>query len=168
VSTEADFAEVEVQGLILRRAERVLKIADLLECVRGREVVEEWEGAGPQADPRFAFRVAFIQKVGKPTTADVAYTFIKEGSEEAKEVAHVLLKEVDKPRFTAGDIVKVMHKEGYPHFMVHHHTDLWKSLNAKKEESFGKQGPYKGTWLWFEPWVTRVRAHCQEKAALYK
>lgn len=120
-----------------------------------------------QADPRFAFRVAFIPKIGKPSTADAAYTLVKEGSEEAKEIAHVLLKEVDKPRFTASDIVRMMQKEGYPRFTIHNHTELWKSLNAKKETGYGTPGPYKGTWVWFEPWLTRVRAHCQEKAGLY-
>jgi hypothetical protein len=121
-----------------------------------------------QADPRFTFRVAFMPKVGKPSAADVAYTFVKEGSEEAKEIAHVLLKEIDKPRFTATGVVQLMHKDGYKNFTIHDHTVLWRSLNAKKEAGYGAAGPYKGTWLWFEPWITRVRAHCQEHADGYR
>lgn len=121
-----------------------------------------------QADPRFTFRVAFMPKVGKPSAADVAYTFVKEGSEEAKEIAHVLLKEVDKPRFTSTGVTQLMHKEGYTRFTLHAHTLLWQSLNAKKEAGYGTVGPYKGTWVWFEPWITRVRAHCQEHADDYR
>lgn len=120
------------------------------------------------ADPRFAFRVAFIPKLGKASNADLAVEFIKEGSEEARDFAHVLLKEVDKPRFTATDVVKLMQKEGYKQFHIQNHTDLWKSLNAKNEAGFGTPGPYKGTWFWFEPWITRVRAHCEENSDRYK
>ena len=130
-------------------------------------VLRDCRGEGRQADPRFAYRVAFIPKVGKATNADLAVQYIKEGSEEAKEFAHVLLKEVDKPRFTAGDIVKLMHKEGYLKFTLYNHTKLWQSLNAKNEDGFGAVGPYPGIWLWFEPWVTRVRAHCEENSAKY-
>jgi hypothetical protein len=120
------------------------------------------------ADPRFAFRVAFIPKIGKASNADVAYTFIKEGSDEAREFAHVLLREVDKPRFTSTNVVKFMQKDGYPRFNLQAHTDLWRSLNAKNEAGFGTVGPYKGIWLWFEPWINRVRAHCEESSAKYK
>jgi hypothetical protein len=85
--------------------------------------------------------VAFIPKVGEPSPADAAYTLVK----EAKEIAHILLKEVDRPRFTASDIVRIMHKQCHRRFMIYNHTELWKSLNARKEESFGKQGQYNGT-----------------------
>jgi hypothetical protein len=61
-----------------------------------------------------------------------------------------------------------MHKDWYPKFAIQHHTSLWQSLNAKNEAGFGTKGPYKGTWLWFEPWVTRVRAYCEENSAKYK
>lgn len=122
-----------------------------------------------QNDPRFAFRTAFVQKVGKASNADIAVQFIKADSEEAKELAHtIILKEVEKPTFTPGDIVMMMQKEGYPKFSMHHHTMLWQELNAKNSGGLGRKGNYKGTWLWFEPWVERVRAHCQENAARYK
>ncbi len=121
-----------------------------------------------QNDPRFAFRTAFVQKIGKASNADVAVQFIKADSEEAKELAHtIILKEVEKPTFTPGDIVTMMRKEGYPGFSMHYHTMLWQELDAKKSGGLGRKGNYKGTWLWFEPWVERVRAHCQEHAAKY-
>lgn len=121
------------------------------------------------ADTRFAFRVAFIPKIGKATTADVAYHFIKADSEEAKEFAHtVLLKEVEKPQFTSTTVVSMMNKEGFPKFSLYDHTRLWQGLNAKKADGFGRIGPYKGSWIWFSPWVERVRAHCQEHAEKYR
>ncbi len=121
------------------------------------------------ADTRFAFRMAFIPKVGKATAADVAYEFIKADSEEAKQLAQkILVKEIEKPQFTASNIVEMMHMEGHPKFSIHHHTKLWQSLNAKKADGFGRVGPYKSSWIWFTPWVERVRAHCQEHAETYK
>jgi len=126
--------------------------------------------AEEQADPRFAYRVAFVPKVGsRASSADLAVEFIKADSEEGKEVSQVLLKEVNKKRFTATQVVEIMQAEGYPAFNQHYHTQLWKSLGAKDPaKGFGCAGDYKGTWVWFDAWVTRVRAHCQEQGDKYK
>jgi hypothetical protein len=123
-----------------------------------------------QADPRFAYRVAFVPKVGnRASNADLAVEFIKADSDEAKEVSRVLLKEVNKKRYTAAQVVEVMRAEGYPAFKQHNHTELWQSLNAKDPaKGFGCAGDYKGTWVWFDSWVARVRAHCQEQGEKYR
>ncbi len=123
-----------------------------------------------QADPRFAYRVAFVPKVGsKATNADLAIEFIKEGSEESGEINRVLLKEIEKKRYTPSQIVAMMNKEGYRKFKLSHHTELWQSLDAKDVvKKFGCVGDYKGTWVWYESWLLRVRTHCQEHSGRYK
>lgn len=123
-----------------------------------------------QADPRFAYRVVFVPKLGKRASAsDVAVEFVKADSEEAREISRVLLKEVDKSRYAAQQIVSLMHAEGFPRFKLQNHTELWRALEAKDPaKGFGKQGVYKNTWEWFEPWVARVRAHCQEQGGKYR
>lgn len=122
-----------------------------------------------QADQRFAYRVSFIPKVGKRASAsDLAVEFFNEDSEEAKAL-QVLLKEVDKKRYTPSNVVTMMQGEGFPKFGMTQHSELWKSLGAKDAaKGFGKKGMYKGTWEWFEPWIDRVRAHCQEHSARYQ
>jgi hypothetical protein len=80
----------------------------------------------------------------------------------------VLLKEVEKPKYRPGQIVDMMRAKGYPRFNMASHTELWQSLDA--------QNPGKGfgvrlldhTWYWYENWVSRVRAHCEENAARYQ
>ncbi|HEY0628573.1 MAG TPA: DUF3644 domain-containing protein [Sphingomicrobium sp.] len=121
------------------------------------------------ADPAFAFRVAFVPKVGsKASKADLAVEFVKADSEMAEAINQVLLKEVDKARYTAGQVVELMHNEGYPQFGMGDHTKLWQSLEAKEPaKGFGREGDYKNTWVWFDSWVARVRAHCQENAERY-
>lgn len=120
-------------------------------------------------DPAFTYRVAFVPKVGsKASKSDTAIEFIKPDSEEAKAINAVLLKEVDKARYTATQVVEAMHVEGYPRFNQAQHTALWKELNAKEPaKRFGRVGDYQNTWVWFESWIARVRAHCQENAAKY-
>jgi hypothetical protein len=118
------------------------------------------------ADPAFAYRVAFVPKVGsKASKADLAIEFIKADSEEAKEIGQVLLKEVDKSRYLPSQVVQMMHDEGFPRFTMDNHTKLWKELDARNPaKGFGRPGDYKGTWVWFDSWVARVRAHSQENA----
>lgn len=123
-----------------------------------------------QADPDFAYRVAFVPKVSnRALNADLAVEFIKADSEEAKEVSRVLLKEVNKKRYTPKQVVEMMQAEGYPAFTQYHHTQLWESLDAKDPANgFGCAGDYKGTWVWFDAWIARVRARCQEQGERYK
>jgi Protein of unknown function (DUF3644) len=122
-----------------------------------------------QSDPRFAYRVAFIPKVGnRASNADLAVEFVKPDSVEGREINSVLLKEVDKRRYTATQIIKLMRAEGFPRFQQHNHTTLWQELDAKNPtKGFGRPGDYPNTWIWYDSWVARVRAHCQEHAERY-
>lgn len=123
-----------------------------------------------QADPAFAYRVAFVPKVGtKASRADAAIEFVKPDSDEAREISRVLLKEVDKPRYTPTQIVERMQAEGFPRFTTHSHTKLWQELDARaSDKGFGRSGDYPNTWVWFDTWLARVRAHCQENADRYR
>jgi Protein of unknown function (DUF3644) len=122
-----------------------------------------------QADPQFAYRVAFVPKVGnRASNADLAIEFVKAGSDQAAAINKVLLKEVDKNRYTASQICDTIRKEGYPRFNQQNHTNLWKELDAKNPvKGFGRAGDYKNTWVWYDSWLARVRAHCQEHGDRY-
>jgi hypothetical protein len=126
--------------------------------------------ADEQADPRFAYRVVFVPKLGKrASAADAAIEFVKADSEEAREISRVLLKEVDKARYSAQQVVNLMKTDGFPKFSLQKHTELWRALGAKEPaKGFGKAGVYKNTWEWFDPWVARVKAHCQEQGDRYR
>lgn len=121
------------------------------------------------SDPRFAFRVAFVPKAAaKPGAADSAVEFIKADSEEAAEINRVLLKEVEKPKFRPGQIVRLMQEEGYSRFNMARHTELWQALDAKNPgKGFGVK-MLDGTWYWYQSWLDRVRAHCEEKGQEYR
>ncbi len=81
----------------------------------------------------------------------------------------MLLKEVDKRRYTATDVVALMKAEGYRRFNQQNHTDLWRALAAKDPaKGFGRTGDYKNTWVWYDSWIARVRAHCQEQVDWYR
>jgi len=121
------------------------------------------------SDPAFSYRVAFVPKLGsKASKADLAVEFIDPASDEAKAINSVLLKEVDKPRYTAGQVIAAMQADGFPRFNQAHHTALWKELDAKNpDKGFGKVGDYQNTWVWFDSWLARVKAHCQENSQRY-
>jgi hypothetical protein len=122
------------------------------------------------ADPAYRYRVAFVPIVGnRASSADVAIEFVKGDSEEGREINRVLLKEVDKSRYTATQVLEMMQAEGYPKFNQQAHTALWKALDGRNPaHGFGRDGDYKGTWVWYDKWIERVRAHCQEQSDRYK
>ena len=115
------------QRAVLRKAGSLPRhIETMMEAFHERLSPEE------QADPQFAYRVAFVPKVvNRATTADLAVEFVRPDSEEAAEINRVLLKEVEKPKFRPGQIVNLMRVEGYPRFTMGKHTELWRSLDAR-------------------------------------
>jgi hypothetical protein len=50
---------------------------------------------------------------------------------------------------------------------MHHHTELWKAMDAKREGR-GLGVSIAGAWYWYEPWVELVLKHCEENASLYR
>lgn len=119
---------------------------------------------------RFAFRMLFVPKlVGKPGQADEVIEFLKPDSEIARSINrdYVTFKEVERPKYLPGQVVNMMKEEGYVHFTMHWHTELWKELDAKD--------PAKGLgvyvaehWYWYSRWVDIVREHCTQNASRYK
>jgi len=63
-----------------------------------------------------------------------------------------------------------MNEEGYPGFKLQNHTELWKDLDGKNlEKGYGREGEAGGrSWVWYQTWVDRVRAHCQDYKNQYE
>jgi hypothetical protein len=59
-----------------------------------------------------------------------------------------------------------MREKGFVRFKQHHHTQLWKSLDAKKPAK-GYGVMVENTWYWYETWLAVVETHCQENRDLY-
>jgi len=120
-------------------------------------------------DPRFAYRVLFVAKsANRKGQADRVIEFVSPDSPLAKNVntEYAVIKEREKPKYLPSQIVKMMHNEGFPGFNMYHHTQLWKSLDAKNP---GKGYGIKvvNTWYWYERWIEVVRKHCKENRSLY-
>lgn len=119
-------------------------------------------------DPRYAYRVIYIEKaVNSKGKADQVITFVKAGSEEEEAISRILLKETEKKKYKPKQIVDLMNQEGYPNFKQYHHAELWRARKARDPKS--GYGVYlkDGDWWWYENWLERVRAHCQENKERY-
>ena len=120
-------------------------------------------------DPAYRYRVAFVPIItNRKSSADTAVEFVKSDSDEGQEISRILLKEVDKHRYTTTQVLKIMRGEGFVKFNQQAHTALWKKLNAKNIPGFGRQGDYSKTWVWYDSWVEKVRFYCHEQGHLYR
>jgi hypothetical protein len=116
---------------------------------------------------RFAYSMLFIPRlVGRRGQADEVIEFVKADSAIAQQVNSLVFKEVERPKFLPGQIVKIMRNERYAGFSMHWHTELWQSLDAKNP-AHGWGVPVAGTWYWYQSWVDLVRQHCAENAVKY-
>jgi hypothetical protein len=110
-------------------------------------------------NPRYSYRVAYIeQSVNSRGKADQVVEFIRPDSEKGERL-QLLLKEVEKPKMKPGQIVALMHDEGFPRFTMHDHTQLWKLEDAKAEGKAYGTTLADGSWYCDSNWVDRVRAY---------
>jgi hypothetical protein len=118
---------------------------------------------------RFSYRLLFKRRaVGKPKQADKVVEFIGPESAGAQQIdkEYWVLKETERKKHGAKEIVLMMHDEGYAKFNMYHHTQLWKSKDAKKPgKGFGAQLGVQ--FWWYDRWVDVVRNHCQMNAVKY-
>ena len=123
------------------------------------------------SSPFFRRRFLFVPVVtGKEAQADEVIEFVRADSDLGKSIndsyQQVMVKEVERPKYLPGKVVKLMREEGYLRFSMHHHTNLWKKLDAKKSDH--RYGVLvSGKWYWYARWVDEVREHCATSGELY-
>lgn len=131
--------------------------ADLPEHIRiTMESFHETLTETEQKDPRFRYSVAFVQKsASKASNADLAIEFVKAGTPEADEVDRVLLKETEKTKYSATEIIRKITEAGHQNFNMHDHSLLARQLEARnKNKGFGVQLP--NNWYWYEKWFEKI------------
>lgn len=140
---------------------------------RIKAFVEGFEGNLSEEEfnsPRFAYRVLFVAKTAnRKGQADQVIEFVKADSTLAQDVnkAYTVIKETERPKHLPKGIVQLMKNEGYVHFTMQSHTDLWKQMDARNPaKGFGVA--VQKTWYWYDGWVDQVRKHCQDNATKYK
>ncbi len=121
--------------------------------------------------PHFRRRFLFVPSVtGKKAQADEIIEFVPFNSELGNAIREVhqrvLLKETERPKHLPSQIVALMKQEGCTGFKMHHHTQLWKKMDAKNSgKGYGVM--VARAWYWYDRWVEEVRKHCVENEELY-
>lgn len=121
------------------------------------------------SNQKYAYRIFFVPKTAnRKGQADRVVEFIKSDSPLAESVnkEYAVFKETEKPKYLPKQIIELMENEGFPEFTMHHHTQLWKRLDAKNpDRSFGVLVAGKH-WHWYESWVEKVREYCNDEFGL--
>jgi len=119
--------------------------------------------------PQFAVRLIFTRKlVNHPGQADRAIEFVAPDSDvgDAINKQYVVIREREKRKLGAKEVVKIIRDEGYPRFGPYQHTQFWKRVDGKNpDHEYGAE--VGGHWFWYENWLEVVRAECQEHPDLY-
>ncbi|HEY0984435.1 DUF3644 domain-containing protein [Schlesneria sp.] len=118
---------------------------------------------------QFSYRLLFKKRVvGKPNQADKVIEFIDPNSDLAKQIdkEYWVVKEAERPKFSAKQIVERMQQEGYSKFSMHAHTKLWQRLDARNPgKGYGTQLGVQ--YWWYDRWLEQVREQCQKNSILY-
>jgi hypothetical protein len=140
---------------------------------RVAKYIREFEEALPDEEfqsERYKFSVFFVKRtVGKPGQAERIVEFVSPDDPRAQGLQkdHYTIRETERPKFLPGEIVRMMKAEGFSHFGMQRHIDLWKANDAKNPGK-GYGIAIGGIWYWYEPWVDFVRRHCRKHADQFR
>ncbi len=113
-------------------------------------------------NPRYSYRVLYVPKItSKKGQADRVIEFIPANSPEAAGLnkEYVILKDREKPKLLAGEIVIRLKEKGYKKFNQHVHTQFWKLMDGKNPaKGWGVQ--IATVWYWYEHWLKEVEMYC--------
>lgn len=119
----------------------------------------------------YAERVIFSKiNAPNPGSADEVVKFIPENSPLAREIDESQKKyalEKERQKYKPAKIVDAMKDQGFSKFTMKHHTDLWKSLDAKNPSSGYGINLSDGSWYWYKNWFDLVVDHCQKNPTKY-
>lgn len=113
------------------------------------KLVESEMSSEDYNDPRYAFRVYVVPKTtNNPKKADQAVTYAAAGSD-----IEMAIKQVERPKFRAGELIELVQKAGHPDFGTHRFIQLFKAHSLKDPKKglaveLGKQ------WFWYPEAVT--------------
>ena len=115
------------------------------------------------SDPAYSYRVYVVPRtINNKNKADQAVTYAAAGSE-----VELAVRETERPKYTATQIVAQMKSEGFSDFNVHGKqgfVQFWKSLEAKKPgKGYGVEVADK--WFWYDSMMNAVREHLTTRAA---
>ena len=115
---------------------------------------------------RYSYRILFTKKLtGKRGQADRVIEFIDPESNLANNISkeYWVQKEVEKPKYLPGEVVKIVQEAGFTSFGIGRHTELWKKEGAKNP---GKGYGIKVSkqWYWYQRWVDFVLDYLRTRA----
>lgn len=115
-------------------------------------------------DIKYSYRVLYVPKsVNRKGQADKVIEFIPADSPEAQGLnkEYVLIKEKEKKKYSATNIISEIQKKGFRKFGMYQHTLLWRKLDAKNpNKNFG--ATVVKTWYWYGTWLDEVEKYCTE------
>lgn len=107
-------------------------------------------------DPQYSYRVFIVPRtINNRNKADQAATYTPYGSE-----VEMAVREVERAKYTASDIVNIMKSEGHNNFSIHGKNGfvaIWKSVDGKNLGK-GLGVEVAGHWYWYENIVDVVRS----------
>ncbi|SRR5574344_1921844 len=118
----------------------------------------------------YATRYLFVPKsANRPGQADRVIEFVKEDSELAEGInkEYVLIKDAEKPKFLAKNIIAEMNELGFKKFNRNHFIKLWQENDAKNPTK--NYGIYVADkyWYWYQNWMDFVKQYCEENRSMY-
>ena len=135
------------------------ELPTIIQTVNG--LIERGLSSDEYNDSQYSYRVFVVPRtVNNRNKADQAVKYAPLGSD-----VEMAVREVERPKYTATDIVNLMRQEGYASFSIHGRdgfVKFWQSIDGKNVgRGFGVS--VVGSWYWYERMVDEVRAEMQRR-----
>ena len=113
--------------------------------------------------PKYAYRLLFTPlNANRKGQADQVIEFVRSGTEGSEQLnkAYAVIKETEKKKYRAKEVVQIMHDKGYTWFNTSMMTDYWKNTLGSRE-SYGVLLS-NNQWFWYDNWIPVIEAYCKK------
>lgn len=112
---------------------------------------------------KYAYRLQYKRiNTNRKCQADQVVEFISENNDETKlnGKIHMLIRETEKKKLLAREVVEIMKNKGYTWFNAPIMTAFWKN-------ELGERSQYgifitRSQWMWYENWLPVIEGYCEK------
>lgn len=121
----------------------------------------------------FVAKVFYTLESTSKTSSDIHHLIDYDSLPDGVTPDVVAIRKVSRTKLTQAQVIKLMHKKGYPKFSSYEHQlfwqSKWKNADVRKKKASGVYGEDFNGWGWFEDkWMPEVTKYCESSGDKFK
>ena len=123
---------------------------------------------GDVVNTSYSYKVKLLPSlVNNKNKADAVFELVKAEDIIDRSNNIIAVRDREKQKFTAGQIVSEMNNLGFSNFNMHSFITLWQEYDGKNPSKGYGCLVAKKDWRWYEKWWEVVKEECEKNRVFY-